>query len=123
MRIDAGSHTLKVEPVPKVLSTVIRPPINRQRRSLMMRPSPVPPKRRLVVASACPNSLNRRLPDPGVRDAEDDSVLGVGDLTAAAQHDLAFEGEFGGIAEKIDKDLTQAHANCGLELPTRARRP
>ena len=39
----SGSRIVKVEPRPTVLSTVMSPPIIRQKRWLIGRPSPVPP--------------------------------------------------------------------------------
>ena len=38
-----GSETVKVEPAPTSLSSEMRPPMRRTIRSLMLRPSPVPP--------------------------------------------------------------------------------
>ncbi len=46
-----GSEMRKVEPLPCSLSTEIVPPISSTRRLEMARPSPVPPKRRVVDAS------------------------------------------------------------------------
>ena len=51
---------MKVEPSPGLLSTVISPPIMRQKCRLMARPRPVPPYLRVVEASACENSWNSR---------------------------------------------------------------
>src|SRR5262249_30931309 len=53
-----GKRMVKVEPRPGVLATVMSPPIIRQKRWLMARPSPVPPYWRAVVASAWENSWN-----------------------------------------------------------------
>ena len=39
----SGTDTSKVEPVPGLLSSVMRPPIRLTIRSLMLSPSPVPP--------------------------------------------------------------------------------
>ena len=39
----SGIDTSNVEPIPGLLSSVIRPPIRLTMRSLMLRPSPVPP--------------------------------------------------------------------------------
>ena len=49
---------MKVEPCPGALATVMSPPIMRQRRRLIARPSPVPPYLRVVEASAWVNSSN-----------------------------------------------------------------
>ncbi len=54
----AGNVTVKVVPCPASLATVRSPPINRQNRRLMARPSPVPPYLRVVDASACENAWN-----------------------------------------------------------------
>ena len=51
-----GSRIVKVEPSPSLLSTVISPPIISQKRFVMARPRPVPPKLRVVLSSACENS-------------------------------------------------------------------
>ena len=47
-----GSRTVKTEPFPGSLVTVTSPPIMRASLRVMARPSPVPPKRCAVVASA-----------------------------------------------------------------------
>ena len=56
----AGRRIVKVEPRPSSLRTVMSPPIIWQKRRLMARPRPVPPYLRVVEASACTNSWNRR---------------------------------------------------------------
>ena len=48
-----GKRIVKRVPSPRVLSTVIFPPIISQNRLEIVRPSPVPPYLRLVDASAC----------------------------------------------------------------------
>ena len=56
-----GSSTAKVEPEPISLVTVISPPIKSDRFLQIARPSPVPPKRRVVELSAwekAPNSFS-----------------------------------------------------------------
>src|SRR5260370_30344861 len=53
-----GSRTVNTEPLPGSLATVTSPPIMRASLRVMARPSPVPPKRCAVVASAWLNSLN-----------------------------------------------------------------
>ena len=45
--------TVKVEPLPSSLSTQRRPPISFVSWSAIASPNPVPPKRRVVEASAC----------------------------------------------------------------------
>ena len=47
-------------PSPRTLSTPASPPIRRARWEVIARPSPVPPKRRVVEASACSKGLKRR---------------------------------------------------------------
>src|SRR5262245_48702117 len=49
---EVGRKTVNVEPWPGVLSTVMSPPISRQKCRLIARPRPVPPYRRVVEASA-----------------------------------------------------------------------
>ncbi len=53
-----GRVTVKVDPSPGVLRTSIWPPISVTRRWQMANPSPVPPNRRVVDASACVNDEN-----------------------------------------------------------------
>src|SRR5262249_41363683 len=53
-----GSRTVNTEPLPISLATVTSPPIRRASLRVMARPSPVPPKRCAVVASAWLNSSN-----------------------------------------------------------------
>ena len=55
-----GSSTTKVLPTPAALDTEIVPPICWVSPRAMARPSPVPPKRRVVDASAWVNGWNRR---------------------------------------------------------------
>src|SRR5438067_827850 len=52
--------TVKVDPAPCRLSTVMSPFISCASRRTIERPSPVPPKRRVVEESACANGWNRR---------------------------------------------------------------
>ena len=54
----SGSSTENVLPTPGSLSTQMRPPINSTRRAEMVKPSPVPPKRRVVLVSAWVNFSN-----------------------------------------------------------------
>ena len=53
--------TMKVEPMPGSLKTSTPPCMASARRRTMDRPSPVPPKRRVVELSACTKGWNRRL--------------------------------------------------------------
>ena len=53
-----GRRTLKHEPLPTSLVTVMSPPIIWQKRRLMTRPRPVPPYLREVEASACTKAWN-----------------------------------------------------------------
>src|SRR6476660_9578220 len=53
-----GSRTVKAEPLPGSLATITSPPIMRASLRVMARPSPVPPNRWAVVASAWVNSSN-----------------------------------------------------------------
>jgi len=49
----AGMRTVKTVPTPGVLCSSILPRISRTGSREMVRPSPVPPKRRVVLESAC----------------------------------------------------------------------
>ena len=51
---------MKLEPRPVSLHTLIAPPINWTRPNEMLSPRPVPPKRRVVLASACVKGVNNR---------------------------------------------------------------
>jgi hypothetical protein len=53
-----GRRTVNTEPLPGSLVTVTSPPIMRASLRVMARPSPVPPKRCAVEASAWLNSSN-----------------------------------------------------------------
>ncbi len=55
-----GTIRLKVEPLPGSETTLISPPSSRARLRLMLKPSPVPPYCRVVLLSACWNSLKIR---------------------------------------------------------------
>ncbi len=54
----AFSDTVNTLPTPRSLSTVISPPSRCARSRLMLSPSPVPPNRRVVDASACLKGAN-----------------------------------------------------------------
>jgi hypothetical protein len=49
----AGKRIVKIEPRPNSLSTVISPPIIKQKWRLIVNPKPVPPYLRVVEASPC----------------------------------------------------------------------
>ena len=53
--------SVKVEPLPGSLSTDTSPPISCASCRVIARPSPVPPKRRVIVASACVKVENSRV--------------------------------------------------------------
>ena len=53
-----GRRIVNVEPSPGSLSTVMSPPIIRQKRRLIASPRPVPPYLRVVEESAWENSWN-----------------------------------------------------------------
>ena len=55
-----GNSMRNVEPSPRALSTWMLPPMSSIRRRTIARPRPVPPKRRVVVLSACENLSNSR---------------------------------------------------------------
>ena len=55
-----GTRSVNVDPSPSVVSTSMVPPISSASRRLIARPSPVPPKRRVVDESTCENGWNNR---------------------------------------------------------------
>ena len=55
-----GRYSVNVEPWPSALDTWISPPSRRAISRLIDRPSPVPPKRRLIEPSACWNASKMR---------------------------------------------------------------
>ena len=79
----SGSRTVKVEPVPTALSTVMSPPMRRPSRRLIARPRPVPPYCRVLPLSTWRNSSkisSRQLlgdADAGVRTPRRPTVLAV----------------------------------------------
>src|SRR5262249_40165504 len=110
-------RTVNTEPLPCSLVTVTSPPIRRASLRVMARPSPVPPKRCAVVASAWVNSSNslaccRCHADPGVGHGKLDPLLTVGD-PPRPQRDLALLGELKGIAQQIEQYLPQPHGVDG----------
>ena len=90
----AGRRTVNTEPLPGSLVTVTSPPIMRASLRVMARPSPVPPKRCAVVASAWVNSSNSFAccsgghADAGVGDRELDEAAAIAHL-ACRKLDLA----------------------------------
>ena len=56
--VPRSNRTVKVKvlPRPGVLRTLIVPPISPASRAAMVRPSPVPPYRRVIELSACSNA-------------------------------------------------------------------
>ena len=84
----------------------------------MASPSPVPPKRCAVVASAWVNSSNSfaccsaRHADAGVGDRELDKSAAIAHL-ACRKLDLAFLGELAGIAQEVEQYLPQPHGVHG----------
>src|ERR1700746_2584102 len=108
-----GRRTVKTDPLPGSLATVTSPPIMRASLRVMARPSPVPPERRAVRASAWLNSSNsfallRGHSDAGIHDGKLDPAASIGDL-AHPQGDLAGFGELAGITQEIEQDLPQPH--------------
>ena len=105
---------MKTEPLPGSLVTVTSPPIMRASLRVMARPSPVPPKRCAVVASAWLNSSNSFaccsavMPMPV---SETDSSIQSRPFAdpARPQRDLALLGELAGVAQEIEQDLPQPH--------------
>ena len=81
---------MKTEPLPGSLVTVTSPPIMRASLRAMARPSPVPPKRCAVVASAWAELLEQlrlllgRHADAGIGDRQLNPVAAVGHPAAPA---------------------------------------
>jgi hypothetical protein len=79
----------------------------------MNRPSPVPPKRRVVETSACAKGWKRRSiccrceADAGVQHGQFQLLVCGVDLRAHG--DAALGGELDGVAAEIDQHLLQAH--------------
>ena len=102
-----------VLPAPTVLSAQILPPINSTKRFEMAKPRPVPPYLRVVETSACEKlskMVARRsagIPMP-VSETEKCSAS-VSDPDQLHKHgEFAALGEFGGVAEQIQKNLPEA---------------
>ena len=80
----------------------------------MLRPSPVPPYRRVVELSAWANAskicslLVGRDADPGIGDVEGDKGRArLGFDRPRRESDLAFFGELDRVADQVGQDLTQ----------------
>ena len=112
----------KVDPRPGVLSNQIRPPSISHSRRLIASPSPVPPYSRVVDASTCENGLkilsrSSRNADAGIHDRE---MQLIGRLPGPERfdiyHDFALPRELDGVAEDVEKYLSQAqsvaHHDC-----------
>ena len=101
-------------PRPGSLSTPTAPPISCASSRAIDRPSPVPPKRRVVEPSACSNGLKSRscasaeMPTPVSRTAKRivHSRAGLRQHVAA-QHDAAARGELDRVAQQVDEHLRQ----------------
>ena len=81
----------------------------------MERPSPVPPKRRVVDESACANGWNSRArcssrqADAGVGDRDGDLRVAVPErLRAGVQRDAPALGELDRVAEQVEQHLAHA---------------
>ncbi|MCO5612280.1 hypothetical protein L7F22_066545 [Adiantum nelumboides] len=104
-----GRVSVKVVPSPCRLSTAIAPPSISAKARVIARPSPVPPKRRVVEASAWvkrskqPPHLLRCHPDPGIGHGEAHRRVDPGDR----EGDPAVLGELRGVAQEIDQALAQ----------------
>ena len=111
-------------PCPGSLSTQIRPSIISTRREAMASPSPVPPWRRVIEASACSNiskmaaCLSAGMPMP-VSLTQKCSAASVGDSDSARTSSTTSPllGELEGVAHQVDDDLPQpavvAHQQVG----------
>ncbi len=114
----AGRRTVNTEPLPGSLATVTSPPIMRASLRVMASPSPVPPKRCAVEASAWVNSSNSFaccsavMPMPVSETAKLDAVAAIAHL-ARRKLDLALLGELAGIAQQVEQDLPQPHGVHG----------
>ncbi len=104
----------KVLPMPGSLSTQIRPPISSTSLAEIVRPSPVPPNRRVVEPSACSNgwkivsSFSAGMPIPVSATAKwrtTPSTAGV--LERNGDDDFAPLGELDRVADQVDQDLAQ----------------
>ena len=102
-----------VEPAPTSLSTPISPPSIRTIRLLMASPSPVPPYRRLMDASACPNDSKRRstasgeMPIP-VSDTSKRSRSAPASPAKTARQTSPRSVNLTAFAEQVDEHLAQA---------------
>ena len=100
---------MKTEPLPGSLATVTSPPIIRASLRVMARPSPVPPNRWAVVASAWVNSSNSFACSAG---SQAYASIGDGQLNpmaavaypSPAQRRLALLRELAGIAKRVEPD-------------------
>ena len=104
----------KIAPPPGRSATPIRPFINSTSFLLMLSPSPVPPNRRAIDASACSNGANNLpfasslTPMPVSRTsmrrrAPPSSASGP----CHGDRDAPPLGEFDGVGDEIEEDLTQ----------------
>ena len=102
-------------------------------RAEIVKPSPVPPKRRVVDPSACEKGSKisgpffRRNADPRVGDGEFDAALSPSAcLRRDLYHDFTFRRELDGVADEVDEDLAEAARVADEDLgnrPRRCRRP
>ena len=96
------------------------PPIMRASLRVMARPSPVPPNRWAVVASAWVNSSNSFaccsdvMPIP-VSEIDNSTQLRAVAYPAPAQRHLGLLGELAGIAQQVEQDLPQPHGIDGKD--------
>ena len=114
--IPNGAVKWNVLPSPGSLSTQIRPPIMWTSVAEIVRPSPVPPNRRVVDPSAWLNAskivacLSAGMPMPGVahREVQHRAVVGARVLAQLDQH-VPVRGELDRVADQIGEHLPQPH--------------
>ena len=104
----------KVLPTPGSLSTQIRPPISSTSLAEIVRPSPVPPNRRVVEPSACSNgwkivsSFSAGMPMPvSATEKRRTTLSSPSSSRSTDDDDFASLGELDGVADQVDQDLAQ----------------
>ena len=104
----AGSRSWNVDPTPTVEVTVSSPPISRARFRLIVRPSPVPPRRATeaspwLKASKMACSAERRDARAGIVDAASSQPA----CQVTRDTHLAALGELQAVGREVDQDLLQ----------------
>ncbi len=96
------------------LSTQMRPPIMPTKRLDIVRPRPLPPKRRVMELSACSNGVNIAfsfsdgMPMPESRTAKcRQTSSSVRSMSSTCAHHLALFRELDRVADQVGEDLAQ----------------